>query len=379
MTPQEMTELRDKRVLAAMNLEKPDRIPIMLTGQAFFKWIDPKLVMADIFRRQEFVDELTIQAFQLPVIDEMDSGPIIGYPTIGGLEAFAAMFFAKIKIPGRDLGEDALWNIDEQGPMTVEDYDTVIDKGWEYVTTELYKRIGFNPENAAIFDMEYFGKMMGKAAVLGKSTISIGGDFPFPSFEVLSGARKLPEFFKDLRRIPDKVKAAIEIIDESANNRAVDLIKNGPPSPIAFIGGTRSGSDFISAKVYEQYYHSYYRKIVPTLQELNVKAYLHNDSNWDGFMHYFTEFPKASCVWAPDQLSSQVKAREALGSLMCIQGDVPPALLAVGTPDDCYKYAKELIDIHGKDGGFIMAAGCSVPPNAKRENVEAVILAALGK
>ncbi|WP_217303483.1 uroporphyrinogen decarboxylase family protein [Clostridium sp. 001] len=39
MTPKEMTAVRDKRMLAALNMEKPDRIPIMLSGQMYFKFI----------------------------------------------------------------------------------------------------------------------------------------------------------------------------------------------------------------------------------------------------------------------------------------------------------------------------------------------------
>jgi uroporphyrinogen-III decarboxylase len=374
-----MTEIRNKRIMAALNMEKPDRIPINLSGQGFFKWIDPKAVLADLFRNPKYTDELTLQAFQLPIINEIDSAPMIGFTTEAGMTAFAATsYFAKIKIPGRDLPEDAIWNIDEVGPMTAEDYDTVIDKGWEYMTAELYKRIGFDPASMPPPDMEYTNELNAKIAALGKTSLEINPFLPMPSFEVISGARKMPEFFKDLRRIPDKVKAVIDIVDEAAINKMVGALKSGPPCAYGFIGGTRAGSDFISARVYEKYYHPFYHKIVPAMREVNVKTWFHNDSDWSGFLQYFTEFPKAQCIFDPDHLTPMEKLKEVLGDRMCIEGNIPPALLAVGTPDDCYKAARDLIDLMG-DTGFMMGVGCGVPVNAKRENVEAVILATLGK
>jgi len=44
---------------------------------------------------------------------------------------------------------------------------------------------------------------------------------------------------------------------------------------------------------------------------------------------------------------------------MCIMGDMPLVLLQTGTPEQVKDYAKKLIDVVGKDGGFIMA------PNAE--------------
>ena len=61
---------------------------------------------------------------------------------------------------------------------------------------------------------------------------------------------------------------------------------------------------------------------------------------------------------------------------MCITGNVSPALFSVGTPDQCYDHTKKLCADMGKEG-FIMSSGCSVPVDAKRENVAAVISATL--
>ena len=171
MTPQEMTKVRDKRIMDAFNLKKPDRIPIFLSGQGFFKYVDPKATLADYFRKPKYMDDLLIQAAALPDLAEIDQAPMCGFVTEAGQAAFAASYFAKIKLPGRDLPDDSLWNIDELGPMTEADYDTIIDKGWPYMVEELNRRIGFDPQSLAPPDMAYLGELAQKMAPLGKSSI----------------------------------------------------------------------------------------------------------------------------------------------------------------------------------------------------------------
>jgi hypothetical protein len=373
MTPQEMTAIRDKRVRAALNVETPDRIPIFMSGQGFFKFIDPTATLADYFNRPEYIDNLQIEAAKLPDLAEMDSGPVCGWVSAPEMERFASMFFANMRLPGRELPPDALWNIDEQGPMTEADYDMVIEKGWEHTTQELYKRIGFDPAKAPPPDMAYLGPLFGRIAQLGKTSINGKGLFPFPPFEVLSGARKLNNFVRDLRRIPDKVRAALDVIEDASVKETIRQCQQRPLE-FAFIGGTRSGSTFISPATFEKFYFTYYRKLVPAMKAINVRTWLHMDNDWSGFLHYFREFPKGQCIWDPDQMTGILKIKEALGDRMCITGDVPPSLLSVGTPDECYAYARKLCAEMGKTG-FIMSAGCMAPIDAKRENIAAVIAA----
>ena len=57
-------------------------------------------------------------------------------------------------------------------------------------------------------------------------------------------------------------------------------------------------------------------------------------------------------------------------------GDVPPALLTLGTPDEVTDYCRKLIEVVGRDGGFVLGAGCTVPVDAKLENVRAMVKAA---
>jgi uroporphyrinogen-III decarboxylase len=56
--------------------------------------------------------------------------------------------------------------------------------------------------------------------------------------------------------------------------------------------------------------------------------------------------------------------RHRLASEAC-----PSSLMATGTPEDVKAYCKKLIDVVGKDGGYIMDASAALD-DAKVENVK---------
>ena len=64
--------------------------------------------------------------------------------------------------------------------------------------------------------------------------------------------------------------------------------------------------------------------------------------------------------------SELFKAKEVLGDVVCLQGNVPLSLLVSGTPDDVKDYCKRLIDRVGKGGGFIMSPDTIFSPDRDR-------------
>ncbi|KZL93906.1 methylcobalamin:coenzyme M methyltransferase [Clostridium magnum DSM 2767] len=98
--------------------------------------------------------------------------------------------------------------------------------------------------------------------------------------------------------------------------------------------------------------------------------------SWNRFIDYFLDLPKGKCIFSPDSTTDIFKAGEVLKGHMCFMGDVSPSLLTLGIPEDVYKYARRLVDEFAPQG-LIMSSGCSIPPNAKLENVKAMVAAAL--
>ena len=66
------------------------------------------------------------------------------------------------------------------------------------------------------------------------------------------------------------------------------------------------------------------------------------------------------------------RAKEVIGKTTCIAGNVPITTILSGTPEQIKGICKDLIDTAGKDGGYIIASGCSMD-EAKPDTLRAMI------
>lgn len=133
----------------------------------------------------------------------------------------------------------------------------------------------------------------------------------------------------------------------------------------------------ISPDMWARFVWPFMRELVMEVVDAGLIPLLHLDSNWDRELERFHEFPKGKVVVALDGDTDIFKAKEILGGHLCLMGDVPASLLAFGTPDEVFQYSRRLIKEIGPDG-FILQSGCDIPANAKLENVQAMVNAAVG-
>jgi len=371
-TVQELHDERLTRIKKAFNMEKPDRIPIMLQGPGIIKCGNPKAVMADyILRPKEAIDTVAKAYESMP---DIDSGGLMN-----GGDMFREYWMARVKNPGVELGEDAVWQIEEIGAMTAEDYDLIIDKGWAYVKNDiLYNRIGYTKEQLAP-NMEVMGYSMEVSAKLGLPN-TMGGGMANPPYEIISAARSISKFMMDLHRMPDKVIAAFDVVEEEFEESLRQAMK-AVPGLTHFHGNSRTATGFISFKQFDKFVWPYFKKLANIIIEEGegAKCFFHQDACWDDRLEYFLELPRATCIFDPDGMTDMFKLKEVLGDRMCITGDVPAAMLSLGTPDEVHKYCRKLCDEFGPAGGFVMSQGCSLPGNAKPENIRAIVEATVGR
>jgi uroporphyrinogen-III decarboxylase len=81
---------------------------------------------------------------------------------------------------------------------------------------------------------------------------------------------------------------------------------------------------------------------------------------------------------ATDGETDLFKAKDVLGDHTCLMGDVPATMQCLGSRDEVYEYSARLIRELGPEG-FILQSGCDIAPNAKLENIRAMVSAATGK
>lgn len=366
-TRQELYNEHLERVKKAISMEKTDRVPINLNADSFcIKVAGGKL--SDLVTDMEYGNELLFQGMKS--FGDIDC--TLGYGCFP--QTKGAFFLSNIKLPGRDLPDDMLWQIDEVGFMTEDDYDTIINNGWNNFYIDFCKNRLGDPLKVMGHIMEITPKIAQKYKDAGIVAI-IGSAMAGAPYETLIAGRSIKNFVRDLRRIPDKVLAAINVIAEEGYEDLRRAIRADKPLAV-FSGGARMAGDFLSPKAFEKFAWPYFKKSIEIAVEEGANVYLHSDLCWDRFIDYLKELPKGKCIFHPDSSTDIFKAGEVLKGHMCIMGDVSPALLTLGTPDEVYDYSKKLIDEFAPQG-FIMAAGCCIPPNAKIENVKAMIAAAL--
>ncbi len=188
----------------------------------------------------------------------------------------------------------------------------------------------------------------------------------------LSLARTLPEFMLDMHRIPDKVLATLKaLVPDFVQNCIDDCCASG--IPWVHFSLERWAGSYLNLKTYEKLVFPQLKKIVDGLTGAGLMCMLHMDTNWTRNLPYLRELPTRKCICNLDSITDIFKAKEILHGHMCVMGDVPPSLTTLGTPDEVRAYCEKLIDVVGKDGGFILCSGCEVPIDAKFENVKMMI------
>jgi uroporphyrinogen-III decarboxylase len=127
--------------------------------------------------------------------------------------------------------------------------------------------------------------------------------------------------------------------------------------------------------MFDRFVWPYLVRYVDLLLEHDVIPILHLDSNWDRAIEKFKGLPKGKCIMSLDGKTDMRRAKQILGDHMCLLGDVPPEMMTFSTQGEVYDYTKKLIDDIGTRG-LIIGCGCDMPPDAKKENVDAMVQAA---
>lgn len=127
----------------------------------------------------------------------------------------------------------------------------------------------------------------------------------------------------------------------------------------------------ISEDLFDRFVWPYFKAYTDLCVEHDVIPIYHLDACWDNALEKFLELPAKKGILALDSKTDIRLTHKILGDHMCILGDVPAELLAFGTPGDIQKYVKDLLDDIGTQG-IIIASGCDIPSDAKRENVRAM-------
>ncbi len=358
------------RIEKAIRLEPVDRIPTAFMGIAFA----PRYMGMSIAQFCANPDERV--EVTLAAMDRLGAEDFDGINALPGgriTVALSSVWLSRLAVPGRDLPDDSLGQVAEAEGLAIGDYATIIDQGWSTFLK------GYMPRIIDVADLQTnrawvksnIAKVAQRFRDSGYVPISFGAT-TIP-FESLCGGRSMQQFFLDLYRIPDKVKAAMDVIQPSLIQVGLNAARLSGVSGV-WVGGWRAASSLLSPKLWDKFVFPYYLETVTTLAEHDIVSVLHFDQDWTRDLARLREFPARTCLLNLDGMTDIRAAKEILGDHMAIMGDVPASLFSIGTPDDVYNYVRDLIRDVGPTG-LILCPGCDAPIDTKPENMGAFLAA----
>jgi uroporphyrinogen-III decarboxylase len=253
-----------------------------------------------------------------------------------------------------------LWQLDEKEVMTPDDYDTIINNGWNSFRADyLPNRVNYDMQKT-LKDLEYAGQAT-------KNIEDAGYVVYAPVVhtlvnEALSGGRSMAKFMRDLYKMPDKVEATLEVIQKEEMEVLRQQIRAAKPLTV-FVSPSRGASEFFAPKLWERFVWKYMKEVGDIIIEEGSIVNFHCDGNWERDLEYFNEFPKGKCVFESDGITDIYKLKEKIGDTVCIKGDVPSGTMVLGTPDEVYEYSSKLIKEPALS--FQTDAPCLPMPKAK--------------
>jgi uroporphyrinogen-III decarboxylase len=174
----------------------------------------------------------------------------------------------------------------------------------------------------------------------------------------------------DMYRQPDKLIKAMERLIPIMIKMGVSVAKmNG--QPVVFMPLHKGADGFMSDEQFRKFYWPTFREVMMGLIAEGVVPNPAAEGKWNTRLEIMQDLPKGKTLWMIDQ-SDMAKAKATVGKVGCMFGNVPSALLALGTPQEVKDYVKKCIDVAGKGGGYIVCNGAFFD-HAKPENVKAMV------
>jgi len=387
LSNEDLYKQRFTRYMAALNNQKPDRVPLRIFAEEFaakfcgysnYEVACNHELQFDVNRK--FAVETGTDAIQ--------TNSIVNWFGMQKALGWNGITFPGIGIPVDEINQ---WNepaTEEEAFLKLDEYDRLIDDPTEFLLNAWLPRftrninspgqpVTFNHNMAlinGIFAYNLFFNTWGaKTTELIAAGVvpAISSVLKAPMDILGDKLRGYINLCFDLHTRREKVIAACEALMPHLFNLVMGGADPGRNIP-SIIWMHRGAVPFISHRDFKEIYWATLKPIIEELWAQGQQIVLYAEGNWNHHLEAFAELPEKSVIFHVDS-TDLVRAHNILGEKFCISGGVPNSLLATGTSDEVRSYCKWVIDTVAKDGGYIMDASALILNDAKIENVEAMI------
>ena len=402
-TPEELYKEREQRVLDAIALKKPDRVPIVLETSYFpAKYTGANFDVAwNDYERWLEITKKTIEDFAPDMVHTSAYTP-------GNV--FETLDMKTLKWPGHGLAAELSHQFVEEEYMKAEEYDLLINDPSDFLLRIIVPRsygamepfnrlpplpsllighygiavlaelLATPPISEAVEALQKAGREMAALRPRLRAFVGEIEKLGFPQyatvplhgpFDVISDRfRGMKGSMLDMYRKPDKLLAAIDRLLPIQISTGISMAKTSG-NPRVFVPLHRGSAEFMSDKQFHTFYWPTLKKLILAFVDAGLTPCVFFEGDYTPRLECLLELPKGK-VLAQLDTTDIFKAKEVLNNHLCIRGNVPSSLLQVGTVQQVKDYCRKLIDEVGKGGGFIMSPRSSID-EVKPENLMAMV------
>lgn len=335
MTPRET-------IIKAFELGKPERVPVTLFGGGMWSIKDYGTSFEELANNvDKNVDMCVTES------EKIRSDVVYVGSGFNNFHAYALTKKYGVGIKYREIGapdltDHVIHSEEDIAKLDIEDiHREPVVKGIMEATLRVKEKIG----KERLVTMTCWGPYTLAARFVGEEPF-MKHNFKKPAF-----VEKMVDFCADL---------LIKLYEPLVNS-GLEVLSIADP--------TASG-DLINPKQMEKFAVPALKKMSDWAKSKGVYTILHICGDTSDRLEMFL---KTGCtVIFFDQKVNIAKAKEVLGGKMCFGGNVAPVhVLLNKTAQEVEQACREVIEIAGKDGGFVLVPGCDIPPTISYENLKA--------
>ncbi len=400
---QQKYEQREKRLIDAIALREPDRVPIVplfAFFNCYYSGISPRIAYEQ--------PEKALEAWRKTIYDfQPDATYSVNFTIYAMDEVLSGLDFKAMKWPGHGVKDDQSFQFVEAEYMLEDEYDLLFNNPGDFFLRKLLPRLSGNLkglaklpplETAALgyvwpsvlpafsdpditLALETLLETSRKQAQWAKTFSAFAQelkDAGFPSIKeqtvlapydlVADNLRGTAGAAMDLLLQPEKLNRAVEQLAPFMSQAGVNGAR-AKGNPRVFIPLHKGTDNFMSLKQFRQYYWPTLQKLILDLVENGCTPYMLIEGLYNTRLDVIKDVPRGKCIYHFEG-TDIFEAKKKLGDTVCIMGNMPNSLLATGTVEQIREHTKKLIDVCGDGGGYIMS-GAALIDHARTENVMA--------
>ena len=173
----------------------------------------------------------------------------------------------------------------------------------------------------------------------------------------------------DVKERPDELLAAVKTMEGL-------MLRNALGAAIAlkreyFLIPLHMGVDeFMSPQDYEKFYWPGLKALIMACIDNNITPYIFTEGNYNTRLEQLCDVPPGKVIYMFEKVDMK-RAKETVGKVACINGNLPTATMMFSTPEKVADETKRLLDICAPGGGFMMDVSIPID-RCPKENLHAM-------